>query len=63
MLKEVETATNKVSVQLESICQEFSWLSDVWEFVRLWKGGQCVLADEFEASYCYTVSSEKVAKC
>ena len=51
MLKEIEVATNKVSVQLESICQEFSWLSDVWEFVRLWKGSQCVLADEFEASY------------
>lgn len=40
MLKEVEVASDKVSQQMESICQEYEWLNKVWEFSRMWKDGQ-----------------------
>lgn len=63
VLRELETAGEKVSEQIESICQQCSWLSDVSEFIRSWKGSEWeynMLADEFEvkkmSSYYYTVS-------
>lgn len=46
-------ATEKVSQQMDSICQEYSWLSDVWRFIRSRKGSQRenkMLADEFEVN-------------
>ena len=33
-------AAEKVSQQMESICQENEWLSRVWEFNRMWRDGQ-----------------------
>lgn len=52
VFREMEAATEKVSEQMESICQQCSWLSDVSDFVRSWKGSEWeynMLADEFEA--------------
>lgn len=40
VLKEVEVASEKVSQQMESICQEYEWLGKVWEFSRMWREGQ-----------------------
>lgn len=40
MLKEMETAAGKVSQQMESIYQQYEWLSRVWQFIKMWKEGQ-----------------------
>ena len=53
MLKEVETALEQVSEEVESICQQCSWLSDVWDFIRSWRGSEWeynMPADEFEVN-------------
>lgn len=49
----VVAAAEKVSLEMESICQQYNWLSDVWDFTRSWKETQLedsMSADEFEVS-------------
>ncbi len=45
------TGTRKVSIQMDSLCEQYNWLSDVWEFTSSWKGSQReynMSADDFE---------------
>ena len=41
----------RVCDQLESLCEEYNWMSDVWEFIRSWEGSRKeydMEANEFE---------------
>lgn len=64
VLRELEAAAELVSEQMESICQQCSWLSDVSEFVRSWKGSEWeynMLADEFEVREVVVLGSAMIS--
>ena len=50
-LQEVKVGTGKVSQQMDSLCQQYDWLSDVWAFTSFWKTDKQeddMSADDFE---------------
>ena len=66
VLRELEAAAELVSEQMESICQQCSWLSDVSDFVRSWKGSEWeynMLADEFEVRGTVVLGSVLISAC
>ncbi len=51
IMKEVEKAAEKAASQMESICKDYNWLSDVWKFIRTREDSKqdyYMPADEFE---------------
>ena len=52
-LKTVRSAVDQVSVELDAMCRQYSWLNQVWDFITHWEGKERatdMTAAEYEVS-------------
>ena len=49
----VKAAVDQVSVELDGMCAQYSWLNQVWHFITHWEGrdrAADMTAEEYEVS-------------
>ena len=59
----VKAAVDQVSVELDGMCTQYSWLNQVWHFITHWEGrdrAADMTAEEYEVS-CILVYVKKKA--
>lgn len=62
----IETAVERVCVELREMCSQYSWLSDVWKFITAWDGNEKIAsmtADKYEVIKLHTCHKMSMNMC